>query len=265
MENENSICNDRLYAGVSEADNVTYEDFGKPDIQKHEVQTLVESNYSVKVERLEELVSCVDQNFHVSAKCTTGKNVEFVLKILCLKRSQQLQPVEGMIKCMLYLNDKSIHAPVPVIRDSGDYVTLYKTDNGYHAVYMLKYISGMPYSEIIQPSATMSYNAGSLLGRIDNALKDFYHNGFEYDNAVFKSDDVTSVQKSLYVIENDKRRQLIGEVISAFKEQVIPNIGKLRKGIIHGDYNPYNVIVSKNRLLPRTDSDKNVNHDIKGP
>ncbi|XP_006811668.1 uncharacterized protein LOC102806257 [Saccoglossus kowalevskii] len=135
---------------------------------------------------------------------------------------------------------------------------------GYHAVYMLKYISGMSYSEILQPSATMSYNAGSLLGRIDNALRDFHYNGFEYENAVLKSDDVTSVQKSLYVIENDKRRQLIEEVISAFKEQVIPNIGNLRKGIIHGDYNPNNVIVSKNRLPPRTDSDKNVNHDING-
>ncbi|XP_077865227.1 hydroxylysine kinase-like isoform X1 [Saccoglossus kowalevskii] len=185
MANENSIWNDGLLAGASEVGIVTYEDYGTPDIHEKEVQTLVESNYSVKVERLEELVSCVDQNFYVVAKCTTGKNAEFVLKILCLKKSKQPRVVEGMIKCMLYLNDKSIHAPVPVMRDSGDYVTLYKAEYGYHAVYMLKYISGMSYSEILQPSATMSYNAGSLLGRIDNALRVSIYSVYHPYNVIF--------------------------------------------------------------------------------
>nr|XP_006811669.1 PREDICTED: hydroxylysine kinase-like [Saccoglossus kowalevskii] len=63
---------------------------------------------------------------------------------------------------------------------------------------------------------------------------------------------MNAIQELMHIIELEERKTMVECVIRMFNSKVSPHLKKLKKGVIHGDYDPNNVIVS---MLPHEGED----------
>ncbi|XP_077990779.1 hydroxylysine kinase-like [Glandiceps talaboti] len=129
------------------------------------------------------------------------------------------------------------------------------TETQHHAIYMQTYMEGLPVGTLddaISPS--FAYSGGVFLGNMDNALKDFCHHGFENKRSIWGLETVPNLKHHLHLVEDEEQRQLAASTIQSFEDKVIPNYKSIQRGIIHGDFNPHNVIVEFNKTSSANES-----------
>lgn len=182
-----------------------------------------------------------DHNFHL----TTSEGREFVLKVMHPERERSL--VELQCQALQHLASRipGIHAPHVQVTSRGDLFTQAAVNGGeQRLVWMLNFVPGKVLAEARPHTEELLEKLGSLLGEIDRALQDFFHPAAKRE---LKWDLAKAgwIRDSLSSIEDPSRRAIVERVLRDYEANVVPALPKLRKSVIYGDANDYNVLVNR--------------------
>ncbi len=177
-----------------------------------------------------------DQNFRIDAP--DGR--AFVLKIA--NPSEDRAMLEAENATMRHLASTGL---VPAVIDSvtGDAIAKYEQ---YH-VRLISALAGRPLATIERHTDALLMDLGRAVGRIDRSLATFdhpaLHREFYWDLATAP----TLITRHLPLVADAEMRGVIESVVRLHHQTVAPNLPALRRGVIHGDVNDFNVLAD-----PRT-------------
>ncbi len=175
-----------------------------------------------------ELPSERDQNFLLTGE--SGK--KFVLKIANALESRQLLEAQNAV--LEHLGNRVSFCPRVVPDLNGE---LIGSSSG-HFVRLVTYLPGVPLAECAPHSPALLHDLGRKLGQLDRALSDFdhpaVHRDFHWDLA--NGNRVISDYGGL--VENT----------DLIRKCRFEGNTDLRRSVIHGDANDYNVLVESDRV-----------------
>jgi 4-aminobutyrate aminotransferase-like enzyme/Ser/Thr protein kinase RdoA (MazF antagonist) len=188
-----------------------------------------------------------DANFRLDLQ--DGRS--FVLKVMHPARERSL--IELQYEALAHLRRASPRLPLPEVHKTrtGELVTVatHRTSaegppEPPRLVWMLTFVPGRPFADVRPQSDSIIESLGRLLGDIDNALQGFKHPAAVRD---FKWDLARAEWAWALVdrIADLHRRSLATRALAVFDQEVEPVLPRLRRSVIHGDANDYNVIVGE--------------------
>jgi 4-aminobutyrate aminotransferase-like enzyme len=117
-------------------------------------------------------------------------------------------------------------------------------------VWLLTFVKGTVLADARPHSPELLHSVGRLLGEIDNALAGFSHPA-ALRQLKWDSSQPTWIRQFIPHVVEVRRRKLVEHFLNLFESQVVPAMPKLRRSLIYGDANDYNVFVSAPCPQPR--------------
>lgn len=173
----------------------------------------------------EELPSERDRNFLL----TTRDGEKFVFKIANVNENRET--LEAQNTMMSHLAKRVAFCPRVVPALSGEKIVVVET----HLVRVLSYLPGKPLATVPH-SPELLYDLGRKLGQLSCALVGFDHPGAHRDFHWDLINGPKIIDKHGPLIKADSLKQLVLSLRADASR-------KLRKSVIHGDANDYNVLV----------------------
>ncbi len=117
-------------------------------------------------------------------------------------------------------------------------------DGSQRLVWLLTFLRGKTLAEFRPHSPELLEELGRFLGKLSHALEGFRHPAAHRD---LKWDAARAgwIRDYLQYIGELPRRMLVQRFLGLFEAEVAPQIPGLRKSVIYGDANDYNVLVSQ--------------------
>jgi 4-aminobutyrate aminotransferase-like enzyme/Ser/Thr protein kinase RdoA (MazF antagonist) len=189
-----------------------------------------------------------DNNFRLTTQSGTG----FVLKIM--HRSRDHAIVDLQARALQHLAGQAPDLPLQRVQlaRSGQAISVVEIEPGVpQAVWAVGFIHGRPFAEARPRSAQLLEELGEYIGAMSAALADFDHPAAIRE---LKWDLTRSgwINGQLQQIDDARRRRIVATCMEEFGAAVLPALAKLRRSVIHGDANDYNVLTDAARSeLPR--------------
>ncbi|XP_076470845.1 hydroxylysine kinase-like [Babylonia areolata] len=235
------------------------------------VTTLVRDLYGLHVQSCKELDSFMDRNYHVVVKagnehvgevCAEG----YVLKVLNSVDSRDPADVRTETAVLQYLYGRGLGTPRLVPTTDGHPFVLCSfqlhghqesyelageeeqegEDGEKHAVRLLEFMPGRPLSSV-RLTPHLCFQLGVRAAQLTTALMEFDDSGLKVpgETWTWKMENLTNLRHIVEIRETTFREQIV-DVIDAFESKLLKNnTGKaFKRGYIHCDLNPHNVLVS---------------------
>jgi 4-aminobutyrate aminotransferase-like enzyme/Ser/Thr protein kinase RdoA (MazF antagonist) len=188
-----------------------------------------------------------DDNFHVISR--DGR--EFVLKVMHPARDRAF--IDLQCAALQHLAERAAGILLPRVVPAHD-GTLYRifadADGAPRLVWMLTFVPGTVLAEVRPHSHELLESLGRLLGEIDSALQDFRHPAalreLKWDLSA-----AGWIRGHVDKISDPARRALVEKFLHLYDAEIVPALPRLRRSVIYGDANDYNVLVSAPAPLPR--------------
>jgi len=199
-----------------------------------------------------------DDNFHlkneqVSANPAGGLLTApaFVLKVMHPARERDF--IDLQCRALQYLAERAPHILLPRVcpTKNGDNLTEISTGDGSRRLaWLLTYVPGKILAEARPHSDELLASLGRLLGEIDAALADFSHPAAHRE---LKWDLAKAgwIREYLSLIADSSRRTLVETFLTLYEADVVHAMPWLRRSVIYGDANDYNVLVGEPWPAPR--------------
>jgi Ser/Thr protein kinase RdoA (MazF antagonist) len=195
-------------------------------------QAIAEKCFGIQASA-DELPSERDRNFLLTAR----DGEKFVLKIANLNENRVALEAQNAV--LQHLAERISFCPRVVPALSGELIEM--VDD--HLVRVLSYLPGKPLATVENQSPELLYDLGRKLGQLSGVLVGFDHSGahraFHWDLA----EGEKVVERYGAQIKTDWLRELVRGYRASGCE------GRLRKSVVHGDANNYNVLVDKNEVV----------------
>ncbi|XP_018011890.1 hydroxylysine kinase [Hyalella azteca] len=228
----------------------------KPYVADKEVPSLVKKTFGLDVISFTKFNAYDDLNFHIKVKETSNNEYitspssdGYVFKIINSKDSKLTSLLEGQNNFMLHLNSKNYCCPLPLKSLSGKYlaeVELPSDPNANavqkHAVKLLTFIPGQTLASVPLTPQLCS-EAGAYLANMHHDLEGFQDEAISARRFIWMMSETPQVRAFVHAITNSENRDLVTSALNAWESQVLPVIGNLPKGIVHGDFNEQNILV----------------------
>jgi 4-aminobutyrate aminotransferase-like enzyme/Ser/Thr protein kinase RdoA (MazF antagonist) len=188
-----------------------------------------------------------DDNFHL--KSVDGR--EFVLKIMHPAREQSF--VEMQCWVLQHLAQRASHLALPRICPSpggNAFATATLADGTKRLLWMLTFVHGTVLAKVNPHTPELLRSLGQFLGEMDAALVDFSHPA-AYRELKWDLSRASWIRDYLQHIEGSQRRLLVERFLRSYESEVVPALPSLRRSVIYGDANDYNVLVSPPWPQPR--------------
>jgi Ser/Thr protein kinase RdoA (MazF antagonist) len=197
-------------------------------------QAIAEKYFGIQVAAAE-LPSERDQNFLLTARA----GEKFVLKIANVY--EECAVLKAQNAMMTHLAERISFCPRLVAAVSGEQIV---TVEG-RLVRLLSYLPGKPLACVAVPSLKLLYDLGRKLGQLSRGLVGFDHPAA---HRAFYWDLATGSQ-----IINDFGPRIttdwLRDLVLSYGKNPRFSADKLRRSVIHGDANDYNVLVEKERVV----------------
>lgn len=201
-------------------------------VDRISAQAIAEKCFGIQASA-DELPSERDRNFLLTAR----DGAKFVLKIA--NKNEQTAVIEAQNAMLDHLGERVSFCPRVVPGLSGEQIEI--VDG--HLVRVLSYLPGKPLATVENQSVELLYDLGKKLGQLSRALVGFDHPGthrvFHWDLA----EGEKVVERYGAQIKKDWLRELVGGC------KVDGFVGGLRRSVVHGDANDYNVLVDGNEVI----------------
>jgi 4-aminobutyrate aminotransferase-like enzyme/Ser/Thr protein kinase RdoA (MazF antagonist) len=189
-----------------------------------------------------------DNNFRLVTASGSG----FVLKIMHPSREPALVDLQARVLQHLAAHAPELSLPRVQLARSGQSVSAVELAPGVpQAVWALGFIRGRPFAETRPKSAHLLEELGAFIGTMTAALADFDHPAASRELKW----DLTRcgwINAQLHQIGDARRRRIVANCMDHFSATVMPALARLRRSVIHGDANDYNVLTDAPRAgLPR--------------
>ena len=223
----------------------------KPDeltpeqVSPDEAVRLAREIYGLKVSA-KPLPGEYDQNFHV----TTEDGRAFVLKVMHPSRERSF--VDLQCRALAHLAECAPGLSLPRVKPTqrGEPFMKVQFEGKERFVWLLTFLPGKVLAQVRPHTSELLHSVGRLLGEIDRALQDFSHPAamreLKWDSA-----RASWIREYLSQVGDPLRRALVERTLAQYESSVAPLIPTLRKSVIYGDGNDYNVLVERTSASPR--------------
>jgi 4-aminobutyrate aminotransferase-like enzyme/Ser/Thr protein kinase RdoA (MazF antagonist) len=188
-----------------------------------------------------------DDNFYLSA--ADGR--EFVLKIMHPARERSF--VEMQCQALQHLGKRAPQLGLPRVfpTPSGDSFAIATLSDGTkRLLWLLTYVSGSVLAKVNPRSLELLRSLGQFLGEMDAALADFSQPA-ALRELKWDLSRAGWIRGYLQHIKGSERRALVERFIALYESEVVPALPSLRRSVVYGDANDYNVLVSAAWPQPR--------------
>lgn len=168
----------------------------------------------------------------------------YVLKIINSLDTKKVNLADAVTQVMLFLRQQGIDCPRPVMNIFGKYHSIERIGETSHLVRLNEFLPGRTFYEVLK-TKHLYYQVGEFIARIDTALKHFTHDAYENYRSLWMLESAPQLPKYLYAVNDTKRQQLVHDVLAAFNKHIIDCKQRFAQGVIHGDFNEQNIIVTK--------------------
>jgi 4-aminobutyrate aminotransferase-like enzyme/Ser/Thr protein kinase RdoA (MazF antagonist) len=188
-----------------------------------------------------------DDNFHLIS--SDGR--EFVLKVMHPARERSF--IDLQCQALQHLATRAGNILLPrVFASRGEelYTEITDSDGEPRLVWMLTFVPGTVLAKVRPHSEELLKSIGRLLGAMDSALQDFEHPAARRE---LKWDLSAAgwIRNHVQESPDPARRALVEQFLALYDAEIMPALPHLRRSVIYGDANDYNVLVSEPWPLPR--------------
>jgi len=200
---------------------------------------LVEKLYGIRASATP-LPSERDQNFLL-----TLEREKFVLKIANALEEQEL--LEAQNEAMTHLASRVVFCPRIIPTLTGEHMVKIESPRGgaTHFVRLVNYLPGIPLADVNSHSPELLRDLGKKLGQLDRELASFDHPAAHRDFHWDLANGLRVIREHGPLIADAQMRRLVDQCAQDFERTVTPLLPKLRRSVIHGDANDYNVLVGE--------------------
>jgi 4-aminobutyrate aminotransferase-like enzyme/Ser/Thr protein kinase RdoA (MazF antagonist) len=184
-----------------------------------------------------------DDNFHLTA----AGGAELVLKVMHPERERGFVDLQCRILAHLAARAPTLLLPRVVPGTSGEAIATTDRIGGVSRfVWMLTYLPGRTLAATTPHPPQLLEGLGAFLGRLDGALADFSHPAAVRE---LKWDFARAgwIRDRLDVVRDASRRTVLERWLARYEAEVTGALPGLRRGVVHGDANDHNVLVSVGR------------------
>jgi len=176
---------------------------------------------------------------------------DFVLKIMHPARESAL--IDLQCRALQHLAERApqLHLPRVCITKTGEpFTSITAADGSPRLVWLLTYVPGTVMAHANPHSAEMLRSLGEMLGEVSAGLAHFSHPAAQRE---LKWDFARAgwIREHLDRIADPDRRALLEKFITLYDAEVVPVMSRLRRSVVYGDANDYNVLVSATSVVPR--------------
>jgi 4-aminobutyrate aminotransferase-like enzyme/Ser/Thr protein kinase RdoA (MazF antagonist) len=188
-----------------------------------------------------------DDNFHLIA----ADGTERVLKVMHPARERSL--VDLQRAALEHIAERAPHLTLPRVchTTQGAAIAGGHVAGDDRLVWMLTYVPGRPLAEARPHTEQLVGSLGRLLGELDRALLDFSHPAADRPDLKWDLARAGWIRDAMHMIPSRPRRTLVERVLERYQAEVVPALPRLRRSVIYGDANDYNVIVGNPLRRPR--------------
>jgi len=170
----------------------------------------------------------------------------FVLKIAASSENKENLLFQNSV--MNYLKNK-INCPEVLLSKEKEPITVIKDKNGIeHFIRLLTYIPGQMWGDIKTPSIDLYYDLGRFIAKLTHSLEEFFHPSAKRDFHWDLKNSPSVIGKFLEYQQDKNKITIINYFLNQYNTQVVPNLSKLKKSVIHNDANDYNLVVNQSQL-----------------
>src|SRR3974390_1832938 len=181
-----------------------------------------------------------DDNFHLVA----DDSRQLVLKIMHPAREQSFVDMQCCALTHLARAVPALTLPrvIPTV-SSTKCETVRLDGEASRLVWLLSYIPGQTLAATNPHSPGLLASLGTFLAQLDTALLDFTHPAASRE---LKWDISRSswARDYLFIVKDSARRELASCFLDLFELEALPRFPEMRRSVIYGDANDYNVLVS---------------------
>ena len=188
-----------------------------------------------------------DDNFRLSLD--DGR--EFVLKVMHPARERSF--IELQCAALQHLAQHAPQLPLPRVcaTPGGDFFAHTRvTEAGARFVWLLTYLPGTVFAKVRPHDSGLLGVLGKFLGELDAALGNFSHPA-AHRELKWNLSRASWIHGHLGHISDANHRALVEKFLRRYESEVVPALPALRRSIIYGDANDYNVLVSPPWPQPR--------------
>jgi 4-aminobutyrate aminotransferase-like enzyme/Ser/Thr protein kinase RdoA (MazF antagonist) len=188
-----------------------------------------------------------DDNFHLFAPDGSQR----VLKVMHPARERSL--IDLQCAALEHIAARAPDVCLPRVCRGLDGATIARMEEaGVHRlVWMLTYVAGRPLAEARPHTAELLGSVGRLLGEMDEALLSFSHPAADRADLKWDLGRAGWIRELMHLVPDPRRRALVALGLDRYEAEVVPALPHLRRSVIHGDANDYNVIVGDPLRRPR--------------
>jgi 4-aminobutyrate aminotransferase-like enzyme/Ser/Thr protein kinase RdoA (MazF antagonist) len=186
-----------------------------------------------------------DQNFLLS----TPADERFVMKIANGVEDRAL--LEAQNEVMFYLSSRLAFCPGILLNLSGESISQIVSPKGItNFVRLVTYLPGVPLAQVNLHSPQLLQGFGERLGELDRELAGFDHPSLHRDFHWDLANGLRIIREYGPLVADKRLREIVYECAKDFESQVSPVLDQLRRTVIHGDANDYNVLVQPGNDWP---------------
>jgi 4-aminobutyrate aminotransferase-like enzyme/Ser/Thr protein kinase RdoA (MazF antagonist) len=188
-----------------------------------------------------------DDNFHLTA--SDGR--AFVLKVMHPARERSF--IDLQCKALMHLAERAPRLPLPRVipcRGGELFTQITGRDDSKRLVWLLSFVKGTVLAKVHPHSPELLRDLGRFLGEVDAALESFEHPAAHCE-LKWDSSRAAWIKEYIPEIEGAQRRALVEQFLALYEAEVVPRFPRLRRSVIYGDANDYNVLVSEPWPQPR--------------
>ena len=169
---------------------------------------------------------------------------DFVLKIMHPARDSAL--IDLQCRALQHLAERAPQLTLPrvCLANTGEaFTTITAADGAPRLVWLLTYVPGTVMAKANPHSAEMLRSLGEMLGEVSTGLARFSHPAAQRE---LKWDFARAgwIREHLDRIADPDRRALLEKFIALYDAEIVPAMSRLRRSVVYGDANDYNVLVS---------------------
>jgi 4-aminobutyrate aminotransferase-like enzyme/Ser/Thr protein kinase RdoA (MazF antagonist) len=188
-----------------------------------------------------------DDNFHL----TSADGQEFVLKVMHPARERSF--IDLQCRALTHLAQRAPHLPLPRVtpnRQGELFASIAAADGSTRLVWLLTFLDGRVLAKVRPHSLELLEDVGRFLGEMDAALQSFAHPAAQRE-LKWDSSRGGWIRDYTKHIGDSRRRALVEKFLALYEAEVVPALPQLRRSVIYGDANDYNVLVSEPWPQPR--------------
>lgn len=200
------------------------------------MEHLLAKNYKLINPKIKKLVGYDSVNFKVE----TGSE-KFILKIYPNEK-EKIDFAEAENEVLLHLQkNENNKFPTPIKNNNDEFLTSFKVENSAKTARLLTFLEG-DFLGDAEHSLELFESFGKFLAEMDLNLKDFQNYVIAARQNKWDLQYFLLNEKYITHITNPAERKIVAYFFLQYKQNVLPLLPSLRKQIIHGDANDWNVL-----------------------